>query len=146
MTLPRLEKELAWIRGEKVKRLSQHWFERPKRKKRIAKKLMDRVNRSRALITLQLQTAFSQISSESRYLRCKALARRIGARPKQLRKYFSVLLIHKQCNYNTAVIWIRQGNIRTVKTVRASHVDWYRQNHDVSKVFFSGGVTVNYDE
>lgn len=128
-----------------MKYLSEKWFQSPKRKKRIVKKMMDRSNRNRALLMLQLRTAFSHIRRESQYLSYKALARRTRADVRLRRKYNAIILIHRQCEFKAALVRIHNGQVCRVVTIRPEHVEWCKSRNTVSKVTHPDGREEVYD-
>lgn len=123
-----------------MKTVSSKWFERPKRKPRIVKKLADKFNRNRAVLRWFLAVNWGIVKSEKHARRLKGAIARTGCAIQHKRRFLTILLKHKRLHYNASIISVADNGIRKLKIVNRNDVAYYRSIKNVVSVIHADGT------
>lgn len=131
-----------------MKRLGRKWFEKPKRKPRIAKKRMDQTNRFRENMLYLMSIGFTyHIRSKEHERAIKGRLRRQRITPKAYRKFCNGMgLTHRRLGYQATCIGTQTGMTRRFYHIARKDLDWYRANHHVVTAVHADGTRETFFE
>lgn len=131
-----------------MKRLGRKWFEKPKRKPRIAKKRMDQTNRSRENMFYLMSIGFTVLIKSKEHERAiKGKLRSLRITPKAYRKFCNgMCLTHRRLSYKATCIGVQTGFTRRLHHINRKDLDWWRTNHLVVTAVHADGTRETFFE